>query len=431
VQAVLQRTGTPGATLLVLRDGRLLYEKAYGLRSISPRLPAGLGTHYEIGSITKQFTAAAVLQLQAAGKLSLDATVATYLPEAPHASEITLRQLLTHTSGLPDFLAAMSDEQATRPATFPQLMEYVKGKPLDSPPGSKASYSNTGYILLGRLIELASHDSYRDYIQTHLLTPSGMTQTHTVSDEASLQTMAKGYRHANGKLEPGLIIHETIGWSAGDLVSTVQDLQKWNAALMGGVIVSPADYASMCTPYKDTGMGLGLFIETAYGQPRIGHTGGSYGFTTANFYFPAQKLRVIALTNNADQPEAGEIITNVVFEEVFPELARATMQPASDEDPMITVKAKACFAQLQSGADGAALFSASLAGKMKAGLAKRFAETYAPYGAPTAFIFKGRRTDAGKQWYDYLIATGPGSTVKLSIALDAEGKILSLGFNNF
>jgi D-alanyl-D-alanine carboxypeptidase len=159
----------------------------------SAAVRSGLSSRRQVslGSITKQFTAAAILQLQAAGKLSLDATVATYLPEAPHASEITLRQLLTHTSGLPDFLAAMSDERATQPATFAQLMELVKGKPLDFAPGSKASYSNTGYILLGRIIELASHHSYRDYIQTHLLRPAGMTQTYTVSDEPSLKTTAK------------------------------------------------------------------------------------------------------------------------------------------------------------------------------------------------------------------------------------------------
>jgi D-alanyl-D-alanine carboxypeptidase len=436
VWAVLHRTDTPGATILVLRDGHPLYSHAYGFRALDGQLPASLDTHYEIGSITKQFTAAAILQLQDAGKLHIDAKVSTYLPDAPHAGQITLRQLLTHSSGLPDYLGLSSDEQATKSATCQQLMGLVADKPLDFPPGSKASYSNTGYIILGRIIELTSHESYRQYVRAHLLQPAGMTETYTVADEPSLPTMAKGYRHANGKLERGPTINDSYGWSAGNIVSTVGDLEKWNEALTSGKIVPMADYALMMTPQittggENSGYGFGLFIDTVNNQSRIGHTGGSFGFTAANFYFPEQKLRIIALTNNADVPEPGEMLTNVIFNDLYPDLARAAARPAPDEDRTVTSKVKTAFEHLQAGTDDASLFGASLNTKMKAGLAKRMADEYGPYGAPTAFVFKGRRSDSGKNWSDYLIEFGPGNTLKFSAALDGEAKIISLGFNSF
>jgi D-alanyl-D-alanine carboxypeptidase len=139
VRTVLERTETPGATMLAIRDGQVIYREAIGLRDLDRRLPAGMHTHYEIGSITKQFTAAAILQLQEAGKLNIDEKVSAYLPDAPHASEVTLRQLLTHTSGIPDYFGLRSDEEFEKPTTFVEIMKLVADKPLDFAPGSRAS----------------------------------------------------------------------------------------------------------------------------------------------------------------------------------------------------------------------------------------------------------------------------------------------------
>lgn len=155
VQTILRLTGTPGAVLGIVEDGQMVYRKAYGLRDLEGRIAATIDTHYEIGSITKQFTAAAILQLQEAGKLNIDDKLAKYLPDAPHASEVTLRQLLSHTSGLPEYLDGLDIETAaTKPATFTQLMARIAGEPLDFTPGAKMVYNNTGYILLGRVIEV-------------------------------------------------------------------------------------------------------------------------------------------------------------------------------------------------------------------------------------------------------------------------------------
>jgi CubicO group peptidase (beta-lactamase class C family) len=433
VQTVMQRADVAGATIAIIEKGQIVYTRAYGLRERERKLPARTDTHYEIGSITKQFTAAAIMQLQEAGKLSIDATLATYLPDAPHAREVTLRQMLSHTSGLPEYLDGPNvDEEATHPATYAQLMARIDGKPLDFAPGSKWSYCNTGYFLLGRIIEVVSHEPYYHYVRKHLLDPAGMKQTFTVADEAKLAGMAVGYWHEHGKTERAPAIDDTWGWSAGGLVSTIADLQKWNQALTGGRIVSKASYALMTTPVTtaqgNSEYGFGLFVDSVEGQPRIGHTGGSNGFTTANEYFPKQDLRIIAFTNDKQNPEPGEIITTAIFNDLYPAIAAEAMRPAAGEDAAVTATAKATFAEVQSGKGEFPQLTARLAAKMKAGLAEHNAKNFSPYGAPTAFTFKGRRADAGLRWFDYLIQFGPGSLLKFGIGLDDSGKIASFSF---
>lgn len=434
VQTVLQRTGTPGATVLIAEHGHIVYRRAYGLRDRNRHLPATVDSYYEIGSITKQFTAAAILQLQEAGKLHLDDKLSTYLPNAPHAGEVTLRQLLSHTSGMPEYLDAMDAANAIdKPASFDKLISYIAGKPLDFPPGSRWSYSNTGYILAGRVIEVVSHESYRHYVDAHLLEPAGMMHTFTVAKEDRLPNMVIGYDRENGQIKPARTIAASVGWAAGFLVSTVDDLEKWNVALRSGKIVTPADYALMSTSVKtargDAGYGLGLFVDTIDDQPRVGHTGGSLGFTTANEYFPRQDTQIIAFTNFVDNPEPGETITTAIFEDLEPAIAAAAMRPSAGEDPAVTAKAKACFAQLQAGDENSPYLAPRLNKKMKAGLAKRLEDELKGYGQPTAFIFKGRHTAAGKTFYDYVIRFGPGSLLKFGVALDKTGKIdsISLG----
>lgn len=436
VRTVLQRTGTPGATMLAIREGQVIFREAMGLRDVDRGLPALMDTHYEIGSITKQFTAAAILQLQDAGKLNIDEKVSAYLPDVPHAGEITLRQLLTHTSGIPDYFGLRSDQELTKPTTFVEIMRLVADKPLDFAPGSRSSYSNTGYIMLGRIIEVTSHESYHQYRLKHLFKPAGMKESYIVPDEVSLATMARGYRRVNGKLEHGLTIHDSYSWSAGDIVSTVEDVEKWNDALVGGKVVPESDYALMTTPQistggEATGYGFGLFIDRLNGQPRVGHTGGSFGFTSANYYFPQQKLRIVVLTNNVDSPEPGETISNVIFDDLYPDFARAARLAAPGEAPTATAKAKAAFAALERGEDDGSVFSASLEAKMKEGLAQQLARQFGSYGTATAFVFKGRQIMDGKRWFDYLIEFGPGSTLKFSVAMDGEEKVTSLGFDRF
>ena len=249
VSSILQARHGTAATIAIVEDGKIVYAQGYGMRDLAASLPAGASTRYEIGSITKQFTAAAILQLRDAGKLSLDAPLATYLPGAPHAQEVTIRQLLTHTSGLHEYLEGPNViAEAAKPVTFDALMSRVATMPLDFKPGTKYAYSNTNYIILGKVIETVSHQPYEAYIRAHVFAPAAMTQTTTIADEARVPEMARGYVYEKGKTEPAPPLADSWAWSAGNIVTTVADLQKWNAALSSGKVVSAADYALMIAP---------------------------------------------------------------------------------------------------------------------------------------------------------------------------------------
>jgi D-alanyl-D-alanine carboxypeptidase len=432
VRAALDRFDTPGAIVAVVSNDHVIYSHSYGLRDPARNLPVRADTHFEIGSITKQFTATAILQLRQAGKLDIDATVATYLPDAPHAGEVTLRQLLSHTSGLHEYFDDPNiDRDAVKPINFTGIMARVKDRPLDFAPGARWSYSNTGYIMLGRIIEVLSGQSYETYIKTHLIDRVGMIHTYTVSDEFQLPEMAVGYRHVDKRLEPAPTISESFGWAAGNIVTTIGDLIKWDAALRTGKIVSKSDYelmtTSVTTQQGDAGYGFALFIERVEGQRRIGHTGGSFGFTSANEYFPDQKLEIIAFTNIGDDaPEPGEILTQVIFDDLYPKIAADAARPSPGADPAVTAIVKSVFVGLERGDPDYGLFNDSLAGKLKDGLAQRLAKAFASYGQPTAIIFKGSRATENRASSDYEFKFGPGCYLKFGVAIDAAGKVAGL-----
>jgi hypothetical protein len=174
--------------------------------------------------------------------------------------------------------------------------------------------------------------------------------------------------------------------------------------------------------------GLGLFVDSVRDQPRIGHTGGSFGFTTANEFFPRQNLRIIAFTNCRADPEPGEMLTNAIFDDLFPDIAAAANRPVPGEDRDATAKVKTLFEDLQRGADASAALTAKLDGKMHAGLATRLEALFAPYGAPVRYVYKGLREDRGLRWYDYVIDFGSGSQLKFAIGLDDEARIASLSY---
>jgi D-alanyl-D-alanine carboxypeptidase len=436
VHAAMARLHVPGAAVMAIADGRVLFVKAYGDRDLKQSLPVKTDTLFEIGSITKQFTAACILQLRDQGKLKLDDTLSVYLPDAPHAKEVTLRNLLTHTSGLHDYFDmqdAEFDELAARPIEYRDLIARVAPLPLDFSPGSKWSYSNTGYLLLGHIIEAISGEPYKDYLQHHILRPLHMNHTFTTADEHRLKDMAVGYRYRQGKLEVAPFLDPTWGLSAGFLLSNLDDLSRWDRALRNGTIVSEASYREMSTAFMTTksgsaDYGFGLFIDTMYGQSRIGHTGGAQGFTTADEYYPAQKLRVIAFTNSGDKsPEAGETITNILFADLNPVLATNALKPALGEDQTVTHTVQDAFRELQTGISYSR-FSSHLRDKF-AFTGAKFTSELSPYGAATAAVYKGTRRVDGSTWYDYVMQFGPGVSIPFAVRIDKEGAVagFSLG----
>jgi D-alanyl-D-alanine carboxypeptidase len=427
VKRALGRFGVPGAAVMVIQGGKVSLVRAFGARDMARSLPVRPDTYFEIGSITKQFTAASILQLQEAGRLQIDQPLSDYLPDAPHAKEVTLRQLLTHTSGLHDYF---DDQLAARPISYKDLIARVASLQLDFAPGSRWSYSNTGYLLLGKVIEVVSGESYRAYLQHHIFDPLHMKQTYTTADEGRLANMATGYRHVNGKLERAPITDPSWANAAGLLVMTLNDLAKWDIALRSGKVVSRSSYKQMATAFMTTtngsaDYGLGLFVNSVFGQPRIGHTGGSLGFTTADEFFPRQDVRIIAFTNlHDDTPEEGETLTNILFADLFPEIAMEANKPAPGENATVTQTVREVFRELQTG-DNYERFIPHLKDKLGSGIGARYASEFRPYGPSTGEIFKGMRQDAKETWYDYVLEFGPGVFLPFSVKIGEDGAVTS------
>ncbi len=223
-------THAVGIAVAVVEHGRVVYAHGFGARNRHSNTPVDVATRFEIGSDTKQFTAAAVLQLKEQGRLSLDDRLAKYVPNFPHADELTLRELLYQTTGLFNYVDTNHMVQITQTSTGSfEKIERMAAGPLHFTPGSRWEYSNTNYIALGRVIEIVSGESYDSYIRQHLFAPAEMDQTTTIDREQHVADMATGYWHGMRKTGP-LIVAPEIGaswtWSAGEIVSTVGDLAK-------------------------------------------------------------------------------------------------------------------------------------------------------------------------------------------------------------
>jgi CubicO group peptidase (beta-lactamase class C family) len=293
-------------TVLVARDGKTLLDKGYGFANLEWQIPNTPTTRFRLGSITKQFTAASILLLEERGKLKIDNTVKTYMPDAPAAwDKVTIFHLLTHTSGIPSFTSfpdlATRQLQAMTPQ---QLVDWFRDKPLEFEPGTKWNYSNSGYVLLGYLIEKISGQSYADFVQQNIFTPLGMKDSGYDSNSAIIEHRAAGYAPGKNGPENAGYVNMTIPLSAGALYSTTEDLLRWEQGLFGGKLLSPASLVKMTTPFKqDYAFGLG--VATQDGHKMIAHNGGIEGFNTSLAYYPDDKLVVAVLGNlNGNAPDA-------------------------------------------------------------------------------------------------------------------------------
>jgi len=292
-------------SVLVARGADVLLDKGYGSADLDWDIPDSSSTKYRLGSITKQFTAASILLLEERGKLKVEDPVKKYLPDAPAAwDKITIFSVLTHTSGIPNFTSFPEYRTLEPfPLTPEKIVALFRDKPLDFQPGEKYSYSNSGYVLLGYLIEKISGESYQKFVQNNIFTPVGMKDSGYDSNTAVIPHHASGYtRGANGFVNAGYI-DMTIPFSAGGLYSTTGDLFRWEQALFGGKVLTPASLQKMTTPFKD-GYAFGLLVQTVNGRKVIWHNGGIEGFNTYLAYYPESRTTVIVLGNlNGSAPD--------------------------------------------------------------------------------------------------------------------------------
>jgi CubicO group peptidase (beta-lactamase class C family) len=285
-------------SILLSRNDQILLDKGYGYANLEWQVPDSADTKFRLGSITKQFTAACILLLEERGKLNTDDPVKKYLPDAPSAwDHVTIYNLLTHTSGIPSF-TEFPDYQSNeaKPTTPEQLVAWFRDKPLEFQPGKDWHYSNSGYALLGYLIEKITGQRYQDFVEENIFKPLGMENSGYDSSTAVIPHRAAGYSPApDGPVNAGYI-DMSIPFSAGALYSTTHDLLRWEQALFAGELLSTESLRKMTIPFKRN-YGCGLLVRTVNGLNVIDHGGGIEGFSTMLAYYPDDKLTVVVLGN--------------------------------------------------------------------------------------------------------------------------------------
>jgi CubicO group peptidase (beta-lactamase class C family) len=298
-----------GFALKVVARGTVLLERGYGFSDLDRQRPLPANAIFRIGSITKPFTAAAILQLAEQGRLQLDQPLSSYLKEpylkgtGQPIARVTLRQLLQHSSGIPNFTnLPWFEGHRSEAAAAAEVVAAFADLPLEFEPGTRFAYSNSGYFLLGLVLEQVSGQRYIDYLRQHLFAPAGIVDTRYCPDAQDYPGAVPGYQRGPGKLMPASAISMTIPFSAGGLCSTVGDLVSWSQALVAGKIIQPESFAAMSSGAilaegEHSPYGLGLFRGELEGHARLSHAGGIEGFVSDLAYYPDADLYIAVLAN--------------------------------------------------------------------------------------------------------------------------------------
>jgi CubicO group peptidase (beta-lactamase class C family) len=332
------KSDAPGATVIVVKDGKTVLRKAYGMADIASKRPLTPDTALRIGSITKQFTATAILMLAEEGKLSLADDITKYLPDYPaQGRKITIEHLLTHTSGIPSYTSKPGYMMnMARDVTVGAMIDSFKNDPLEFEPGSHYKYNNSGYFLLGAIIEKVSGQSYADFLQQRIFTPLGMTHTAYEGHEKTAFPHALAYTPSPDGFRPSPRLSMTQPYAAGALVSSVDDLARWDAAISSGKLLKSASWQRAFTSYKltsgkATGYGYGWEIATLRGTPEIAHGGAITGFRTFALRLPADKVYVAVLSNadgGVTSPDGPAMkAAAIAIGRPFPEYKAAAIDP--------------------------------------------------------------------------------------------------------
>jgi CubicO group peptidase (beta-lactamase class C family) len=386
VAEVLEKTGAPSASIAIVRDGRIAYLQAYGDAQLEPKRKAEPGMRYAIGSVSKQFTAAAILLLQQDGKLSLDDKVAKYFPDLTRANEITVRQLLSHTSGYQDYWPQdYLFPLMVEPVSPEGIMDRWAKKPLDYEPGTKWQYSNTGYVIAARIVERVSGKPFFQFLQERIFTPLQMKSAHDFDREPLSAGNAGGFTSfALGP--PRAAAVSGAGWlfGAGELAMTAEDLARWDISIINRSLLSESSYRALetetlLTSGVGTQYGLGVDVELESQRRKLAHGGEVAGFTADNVIYPDDRTAIVVLVNKDASRATSQIsekLAGLVFEQ-----AQAT-------DDAKTAQARAIFDGLQQGRFDRSLFTDNANYYFSDVAIADFKSSLAPVGAPTEFKHK-------------------------------------------
>ncbi|MGJ8592368.1 MAG: serine hydrolase [Aquaticitalea sp.] len=294
----------PGVSFLIAKDGKTIYQKAFGMANLELNVPMTTKNVFEIGSITKQFTAVAILMLEEQGKLKVEDDITKYIEDYPTTGKtITIHQLLNHTSGIRSYTSMPSFMSLARTDMSPtELIDAFKNEPIDFEPGDKFLYNNSGYILLGHIIEVVSGQTYADFIEKSIFEKLGMTSSSYGSMISIVPNRASGYSETENGYKNAAYLSLTLPYAAGSIMSTTDDLLIWQNALNTYKLIKKESYekaiqGSTLNNGEHIPYGYGLGEDTINGSPSIQHGGGIFGYTTMGIYLPEEKIFVSGLTN--------------------------------------------------------------------------------------------------------------------------------------
>ena len=436
ISAQMQHLHIPGLSLAIVRDGRIAKSAGYGFANLELRTDATKETVYEIGSNTKQFTAAAIMLLVEDGKIHLEDSIANYFPEVPDTwRDITIRHLLTHSSGIQNHVAVphwmdvfkTSLAFETSPARDELLKMFFK-LPLEFHPGETWAYDNTGYYLLGIIIEKVSGKSYWQFLDERIFKPLGMKSTRNTDPQPLVPNRASGYEWKNDHFENRPILLPAIAFSAGAFLSTVDDLVKWDAALSGEKLLSKSSLNRIWNPMRTNNdmdapfnYGLGWFLDRYHGHRLVQHSGGTPGFSSLIYRFIDDKLTIIILTNHSDMPidELAVDIAGICL----PALKRP--ETKLDSNPATTAKFKQIVSSLLDGNYDAAAFTAPMRLFLNTATGKALWKWIADQGTLSSFVFSDREERRDGEIWRYKLKLG-GNWYWFSVTTTRDGKVAQI-----
>jgi CubicO group peptidase (beta-lactamase class C family) len=321
ILAVMPDQQGPGGVFMVARKGKVFYQKAFGKANLELDVNLTTESVFQLGSMTKQFTAVAVLLLAQQGKLKVTDPINKYIPDYPGGDKITIHHLLTHTSGIKDFTKMKALGGIAQKEMTPKMMVgFFKDEPVDFAPGERFEYNNSGYVLLGYLIDLVSGESYAGFVQQHIFNPLGMDHSYYASDRQVIYNRAYGYQKKESGYVNKTAINFSVPFASGALMSTLADLLKWQNALNQNKLLHVAETQQAFTRYKlNNGelfnYGYGWHIKEIGSLPARAHGGSIFGFKSMAVYIPGEDIYVVGLTNcDCNSPTAlTENITELVI----------------------------------------------------------------------------------------------------------------------
>jgi CubicO group peptidase (beta-lactamase class C family) len=431
VRAEMKQRHIPAVSIAIIEKGKPPRFAGYGMANEEANLHTTPQTVYQLASVTKQFTATAIMLLADEGKLTLEDKVRKHLPNLPEAWDaVTVKQLLNHSSGIKSYTSLGNMTQDNRRDVPPsEIIDRVKALPLEFEPGARFSYNNTGYHLLGMLIEKISGKTYGEFLNERIFARLGMSSTRVNDSQAVIPQRASGYMWRDGKLQNCFFISPTVPYSAGAIISTVEDMAKWDAALRDGSILKKETLESMWQP---TRLSSGKIEEYGYGWSTgksgvgrvVGHGGGILGFSTQIDRYVDAGLTVVVLCN-LESGNAGSIAAGIA-KIVDPRLTPKVEPALADQEPKVTELLRKVITGIMAGNADQSDFTPQARAAFFPNAAKAAREDLNGMGPLKSLVLVEKMKLGADQRYRYRTVFG-STGMKIIVVITPEGKIVGLG----